>query len=293
MLSKFYCDAGREADQAGTADVSALHDAIARLHPGKDVTVERLFPGGTLGTFWSAVVDGKKLFIKTCITGRTGQANLRKEIEIMKVLYGESLGIDSFAIGDGGSSKEFLVMDYLYPQDGTYSLGFVQGLISEYNTKTADGLMDAINYDTEDLRQAAGMSFEALDAAGFLSGGVRSWCEGALSRLVDYGGQNRILCHGDLSNKNIMIWKGNAVALDWEDAMMAYPGYDMLYWLTFYSQRRYYSCHLFDDIGIKGQYGKDIMAIILLVKCFLSYRDMSYLGNKLSFNDRIDEIIRM
>lgn len=81
--------------------------------------------------------------------------------------------------------------------------------------------------------------------------------------------------------------------LDWEDAMMAYPQYDILYWLTFYSQRKYYSCHLLNDIGVEVSFGKNVMAMILLIKCYLSYRNKSFLNNKLSINDRINEIICM
>ena len=81
--------------------------------------------------------------------------------------------------------------------------------------------------------------------------------------------------------------------VDWEDALLAYPEYDILYWLTFYSQRRYYSCHLFEDIGVDKQYGKDIMVMILLIKCYLSFVNESYKKNKLSINYRIDEIICM
>ena len=184
-------------------------------------------------------------------------------------------------------------MDYINSKNDVYGLRFVQELIKKYNTKTSRISSDIINYNIDDLYSAARISFEILDNANLFSVEVNLWCERLFRRLVEYAEKDRILCHGDLSNKNIMIWKENVLVLDWEDALLAYPDYDMLYWLTFYSQRRYYSCHLFDDIGVKEKYGKDIMVLILLVKCCIAYRNKTYLNNRLSFNERINEVICM
>ena len=86
---------------------------------------------------------------------------------------------------------------------------------------------------------------------------------------------------------------GRFYALDWEDALWGYQGYDILYWLTFYSQRKYYDKDLFRRIKIDKQFGKDMMILILLVKSYLSYRNGTYLSNKLSINDRISEVIQL
>lgn len=293
MLSKFYCDSSGKMNKADTFEVSALNSAIKEIYSCKDVHVERIFPGGTLGIFFQAVMDGKRFFIKTCDADKMCQANLHKEVEIMKALYERQLCINSFVIDHHGLQKEFIIMDYIVVKNNAYEMKFVQELIRSYHVKLNGVPHDIVNYNTDDLYRAASISFEILSKTDLLSVEVGVWCERVFKRLETYNDNGRVLCHGDLSNVNIMIREEDVLVLDWEDAVMAYPEYDILYWLTFYSQRKYYSSHLFDDIGLEEQYGKDIMVMILLIKCYLSYRNKSYLNNKLSINDRINEIICM
>lgn len=292
MLSKFYCDGKGEMNKADTIDVSALNNAIKEIYSCNDVSVERIFPGGTLGVFFQTVIDGKRLFIKTCAVDEMCRINLHKEIEIMKVLYEGALNINSFCTNNNGVQKEFMVMDFIDVKSASYEPKFVDDLIREYEVKLNIVLPEIVNYNSDDLYRAALTSFETLCKANQFSAEVGARCESALKRLKEYDGSGT-LCHGDLSNVNIMIREEDVLVLDWEDALMAYPEYDILYWLTFYSQRKYYNCHLFEDIGVKKQYGKDIMVMILLIKCYLSYRNKSYINNKLSINDRINEIINM
>lgn len=293
MLSKFYHDNDVSTNRADTLEVSALNQMIGKIYPGKTVAVEKIFPGGTLNLFYRAVVDGKQFFIKTHMDNPMNRLNLQKEIEIMRTLYEHILDIHAFSITCKDTPKEFLMMDYIDLQNDAYPLDFVQNLIKSYRIRLADFPTDRVNYDVDDLYQASYQSYEILGASGLLSADVGLCCKKTLNRLPTYKNREPILCHGDLSNANMMCWKDTMLVLDWEDALLAYPEYDILYWLTFYSQRKYYSSHLFDDIGINEQYGKDIMLMILLTKCYLSYRNKSYLKNRLSINARLAEIIYM
>ena len=83
------------------------------------------------------------------------------------------------------------------------------------------------------------------------------------------------------------------VVIDWEDSLMAFGEYDYLYWLTFFSQRKYYSPALLENHDIDKVWGTDIMALITLVKSKMSYQNQSYKNNKISFQERIDEIYKM
>ena len=75
--------------------------------------------------------------------------------------------------------------------------------------------------------------------------------------------------------------------------MLGYQGYDLLYWLTFYSQRKYYDKQLLKKLNIDKQFGKDMMLMIILIKSYLSFQNKQYLKNKLSINDRISEIMQL
>lgn len=254
--------------------------------------------GGTLGVFFRAVADGKSYFIKTCMDDEMCRINLHKEAEIMKILYGSPLNAGSFfagsfSVGFNGVFKEFIIMDYMDAENGEYEMECVAGAIKRYNAELAGKVRDIVNYNTDDIYRAASVSLDVLGRTGLLSRETCRWCEKALKRVERYGENGVTLCHGDLGNANILTSEGNTVVLDWEDAVLAYREYDILYWLTFYSQRKFYGSRLFEDIGVQRQYGQDIMVLVLLVKCFLSYRDKSYAGNRLGMNDRINEIIFM
>lgn len=293
MLSKYYCCCNDEIDKADTFDISALNQNIREMYR-KDAVIERINPGGTLGVFYQAMIDGKKKFIKTHIKGEMYRQNLSKEIELMKALYGNVLDISSFTINYNDVSREFMVMDYLDSQQSkAYGMDFVRNIIENNSVELASVSSDLVNYNVDDLYNAAVKSYEIMSEADLLSLDLSLWCEKAIKRLEGYGSYNRVLCHGDLSNVNIMSWKDLMIVIDWEDALFAYPEYDLLYWLTFYSQRRYYNCHLFEDIGVGEQYGKDIMVMILLIKSYISYANKSYKKNRLSINDRINEVVYM
>lgn len=292
MLSKYFRYNCGEMDEADTFDVSALLQKMKKIYSDKAI-IEKIHPGGTLGIFYQATIGNQRKFIKTHINGEMYRHNLLKEIEIVKALYGDVLDIHAFTINNNGLKKDFMVMDYIEEQSMEYEMIFVRNLIKKNSMKLANIAPDVINYNLEDLYDAAVKSYEIMNEADLTSKNVRLWCRKALKRLAGYGDCARVICHGDLSNVNIMSWKESTVVIDWEDAILSYPEYDILYWLTFYSQRKYYSCHLFDDIGVAEQYGKDIMVMILLIKCYMSYLNKSYLKNKLSINDRINEIICM
>ena len=105
---------------------------------------------------------------------------------------------------------------------------------------------------------------------------------------------NPIICHGDLSPKNIMENdKGNIIAIDWEDAFWCFEGYDYLYWLTFYGNRKYYSNAILGHTVWTKKQEVAIMTLVIVLKCELSFRMKNYHTNKLTFDERISEILHL
>ncbi len=101
-----------------------------------------------------------------------------------------------------------------------------------------------------------------------------------------------VICHGDCSNKNIMIYNGKMVCIDYEDAFWGIADYDFLYWLTFMSQRKYYQKGLLKelDLAVGAHVARLLMQMIVVLKCFQAYATGSYKGNHLSTTERIEEL---
>ncbi len=83
------------------------------------------------------------------------------------------------------------------------------------------------------------------------------------------------------------------VVIDWEDAFWGIEGYDYLFWLTFFDNRKYYSQKIFG----KTPWGKEIeiaiLILIVVLKSELSFRSNRYKENKLTFDERIVEILNL
>ena len=180
MLSKYYRYNNGEVYKADTVDVSALNQKIKEIYLNDVTTVERIHPGGTLGIFYKAIIDGKKKFIKTHMNGEMYRQNLLKEIELMKALYGEILDIKSFTINSNGLKKEFIVMDYIKGQSDVYDMSFVRNLIKRNSVQLEAVSLNRINYNVNDLYNAAIKSYENMSEADLLTLDVVLWCEKAL-----------------------------------------------------------------------------------------------------------------
>lgn len=291
MLSKYYSYIISDYVRGDAIEASLLETELRKKIQISNV--KRICPGGTLGQFYSGNEAGKRRFIKTHTLCEMAKDNLEKEVYLMDFLYHDILHISGYDIFCNGSVRKVLLMDFLEIHSIELDIMTMKTVLDEQQRKLKSLSWNKINYKESEFYDAANQSYMALREAGQINKKIISFAEDALNNYDRYLKYEKIICHGDLSNVNVEKINGNYVFLDWEDAMIGLPEYDILYWLTFFAQRKYYSPSLFEDLGINKRYGKDIMVMILMVKSYMSYINGTYRNNKLSIQDRILEIINL
>ena len=83
------------------------------------------------------------------------------------------------------------------------------------------------------------------------------------------------------------------IVIDWEDAFLGFEGYDFLYWLTFFKNRKFYSRDMFDLTEFGCELGSAIMVLILVLKSELALSSGEYDVHSMSINDRLLEVINL
>ena len=291
MLSKYYDLLNTSQEMEDENSARWIVGEIKKLYP--EALGRSIYPGGTLGIFFAINIGNRWRFVKTHRNNEMQRQNLQKELDIMRKLYQGILDVDSFMLNVGEYQKLFVIMDFLQPVKGEKDIAFIQDMIIQYSANLSSVSYDTVNYNMNDFYKAAVQSYKVLTENNLLSGMNATECETSFLRFSEYASFETIICHGDLSNVNIMSDGANYFVIDWEDAMLGYQGYDLLYWLTFYSQRKYYDKQLLKKLNIDKQFGKDMMLMIILIKSYLSFQNKQYLKNKLSINDRISEIMQL
>lgn len=267
----------------------SLLEAARRSDGLSSVTL--LATSGSSGFFFSGLRDGRRRFLKTHRTLVAGD-NLRKEFGVLFRIYSERLRplLHHFCLDE--EVWYFLEMDYVE-----------NGNLADVRPDSMSRLIDGIavqfqsandiewNYNAHSLHALAAPAIEELSAAHLLEPSVIRTCEDSARRFLDYVDSESVVCHGDFGNENVRILGKDMLVLDWEDAMVGPRFYDILYWLSFLAQRRYYSASLLGELGIPRQYGVDVMVVIVLLKSYLAFLKGLHAGFRLSVSDRIREIV--
>lgn len=294
MLSKYYHleeknRNGVKVDMNGF--ISALIGNLKERY--KEVKMERISPGGTLGIFFELQIDGQKKFVKTHPYGKCYRDNLLKEMEIITLLYRDIVSVERVDICLEQTEITFLIMDYLHPVSNQADISDIKTCIKKYQQKLSVNDI-AVQYSFQDIIRAGVQSLEILRSEGFLTESYMK-CRESIERVsAKQKVLPEVIGHGDLSNVNIMCKNSKQlIVIDWEDALVTFPEYDFLYWLTFFLQRKYYSGYLFQENGIDKIWGTDIMVLITLIKSEISYCNGSYKTNSISFEERVNEIYDM
>lgn len=302
MLSKYYYWENNSVNQQGVFsyvnDVrndickmlqKALTDELKKRYYNVQVAPLR---GGTLGILYEGWLDGRRKCIKSHLQGDMYKANLLKEIKLLTYLYGDSIQIEQISVKTEHMEYFFMVTDWVSGISKSLEPYQLKNQIIDYQNKLS-GCRADINYCFEDVVKAGKEALHSLAAARLLSPSLQKTCQEAIEYITQHlAEKERVVCHGDLSNANIIVdEKERSVILDWEDAIWAFEEYDFLYWLTFLSQRKYYSIELFEKNSIAPQWGRDVMMLIILVKCNIAYKNGTYCNQRFSFEERLREVV--
>lgn len=233
---------------------------------------------------------GKTSFLKANVPGARHQAALKNEYTILSTLY-PSLSVGLHEITEGCSMVE---MDYLFPPKTAVDPCKAKRIIDECRRALSpiDGdMMDS--YDMDELIRAARMELPVL-CEGWPAGG----CRDTVLSLFDYledavRRSNRVLCHGDFSDANLMEDKdGRLVLIDWEDAFWGIGNYDFYYWMTFFGHRRYYSGGMFGKTE-EAKYNLSIMCLVVVLKEAMSLYNGENKNNTMPADERIMELVKL
>jgi hypothetical protein len=247
--------------------------------------------GGTLGETRIAILDGKECFLKTHRPDANCRKRLSLEVNILDRLYGREIGLDWFVLDDG---RIVMTMDRMQPLEKKPEIEEIQKLIMDYSEKLKDFSIPEGIAGFEDLLCYADRGLAVLKERELLSSSLAERLKDSVGAVrAELYKKRAVLCHGDLSNVNLMVKEGRVVVLDWEDTFMGIEGYDLIYWLTFFDQRRFYNRDAFHAAGLLSSINGDLMKTIVLLKCYLSFINESWKKNKVRFEDRILEIISL
>lgn len=257
---------------------------------------------GTLGVFFNMVIDRKSYFVKTHLASSIHRTNLIKEIVILEHLYRDILEIKRIDLNVNGFEYTFLVMDELMTLTYQPDMSTIHQLVKEYNLKlkdfeinksTGDLLLIDHHYRFSKLQELSVNAAKLLMEHKLLSIKIGNQIKDYLVEGVSKFTEEPIICHGDLSNKNILLHNDQMIVVDWEDAFIGTEGYDYYYWLTFFDQRIYYGTDEFYHLCSDNDKCKYIMILVVTLKCYLSVINNSYKNNTLSFDKRFEEMLNL
>ena len=250
--------------------------------------------GGTLGITYSvALENNQSIFLKTHLAGEKYQLALKKEYQLLNIIYNGEIYLQEVT---KGNQTVLLEEKMLIPQmEITPEIAL--SMIQSYQSKLQclNETLTPECYGIEDIIDAAAIELTVLMNQGLLSAETSE----KIANLIKYVKTvivklPRCICHGDFGDKNIMQTEtGNLIAIDWEDAFWGIPEYDYLYWLTFFGHRKYYCESVFTMVNSDTDLIKGILMIILVIKSAISYYSGSYLRNSLTTEQRMEEILHL
>jgi fructosamine-3-kinase len=262
---------------------------------GGGIELKLLAGAGTLGVCFWVKWNGNIFFLKTHYTGERFLKTMEQQIDILDMLYGKELSVNKFYLNVEGNKYCFLLMDWLESPAAAPRLWQIERLIAFFNAKfESEKLRKKRMHSFNEILKEGSKALAALYKAGLINNNNYKRCLTCHQVLaLESASKKPCICHGDLSNKNIMAKNDVLYLLDWEDAFIGIEGYDLCYWLTFFDQRKLYSKYLFSDIGIDKYIGISLMATIVIIKSYISYLNNNYRNNLLSFDNRLEEIFLM
>lgn len=290
MLSKLRAAAVCTATAALPADLMrSLHECF----PG----VKELRPvsGGTLGACFVGQLKGEWRVFKTHrLDG--GNLALEREARILAALWGSRVDVRWARFGRGVGSRLWVHMKRLDSRRDLSASAVRQLALCASDSLTSSAASSLVprSDDLAKIVAEAEPLLRLLEHKKLLSPRTR--------RLAAYHVDNvsariatwpMVLCHGDLGPANILWDSEGPLAIDWEDACWGVKGYDYLYWLTFFVNRRWLVRESLGHtvLGIHDEIS--LMVVIMLLKCGLSVATGEYRIHSISCDQRLGEVLRL
>lgn len=259
-----------------------------------DDAVVRRIDTGTLSAAFIARSTGQDWFLKTHLADG-GRATLLKEGALLEHLYADTLSAHSQVFGQGEGARVWLKMHALREPDAATTPAEILRLTESLDRQLKDtsAAFGMAEHDTlAHLVDQAWSALDELSRHALLSAETLHRVARHLRLVQDRIGLHEpALCHGDLGPKNLMSDGQRLFAIDWEDAFIGVQGYDYLFWLTFFSNRRHLSADALGATVLGRELEQGLLVMILLLKCELSRRDGSHAGHALNFDQRIGEAL--
>ena len=294
MLSKLTC-AAAEIRSAAAYDRNGLTHDLKVLF-GTALTDLRPVAGGTLGICFAGKLHGHSRFFKTHAIP-SGRETLRREAAFLKATAPDRVEPQLEFIGNGTSGRVWLHTKQIGPC-GQLTPAAVRDLIAGYEadlcrcTRLVDQVPPGHNIHLMLSEAESAVAF--MDEKKLLSLPVGDAVRSSIERVKLICADRPLrLCHGDLGPNNIMMENDAPVVLDWEDAFWGIAGYDYLYWLTFFGNRRWLSRDSLGHTQLKRADEVAVMIVILLLKSFISVRTDNHHQNTLTVDQRLLEVIRL
>lgn len=248
----------------------------------------RILSGGTLGvTYKLTLPNNVEYFLKTYDKNKN---TLDKEVLLLKNANKNcsDLNPKKFIL----QNKEVgLMMKFLKPCK-SIAPNQILSIINSYQNGFKKIVGENL-YTIEDLITNALKEIQNMSDANFLEKDFASMCYENLKKFQKHVKKfPKIICHGDLSIRNIMKNESEYVVVDWEDAFYGIQGYDYLYWLTFFINRPLYSLEIFRKSCLDDETIKSVLILILILKESLSFYSGVYKTNSLTAEERIKEILQ-
>jgi len=296
VLSKieFYETASVRLDRP--VDRERLQVKLAeRFRAAGQVAVLTPAAGGTLGICFDAMLSGEQRFLKTHLPGERARANLAKEAEILRKLYGRAVALDCFEVqASDGTSRLCLLMPKLTQLTVPLQAEEAAALSRECNERLRGHQVEsrASDWGFAQLLVYAHRALAVLSDRGLLDQKSTNDVRRLIGHLEDHlDDQPRQLCHGDFGPRNIMTDGIRPLVIDWEDAFYGITGYDYLYWLTFIENRRFLHDEAFGRTGHEPGLEHAILALVVLLKSFLSVYSGAFASHRISNQSRISEVL--
>ncbi len=216
---------------------------------------------------WKVLIEQKYFYLKVENSSKNAESLLELEYRILSSLYSflevKFIDIDDFI---------FLLIPELsqnkYP-DYRKLFSFLGTLNS--NSHTISGLIPE-QRSFLILLEKSESSLDFFSSRKLIhSNWIKDLGEAIQALKEHYLRSPKIICHGDVSSKNIYNFHDSLILLDWEDCFWGYEGFDYIYWLTFMNNMDQLKQSSLEKIPLDASLIRASYLLIVLLKEFLHF----------------------